>query len=208
MSGQSCNVAGSKSAPFGHTSVPASSSSLTALNVLSSRSGPNNAPFRTGSKSMRCSVLSLNPTARVYGPTMLKRRHPMYWMAHGLPEWFDLDGRLAGLQEIPVVLQFRAVNFGPRLNEPELRLGKAAAQALDCVHCEYGRLILVVSVEVRSAMLPARFNEHSNNGSRRSARARARSNSSVVQILVVGLTCRFSRGGSGCHRPPSAASGC
>jgi hypothetical protein len=29
-------------------------------------------------------------------------RHPMDWMGHLLPERFDLDGRLAGLQEIPV----------------------------------------------------------------------------------------------------------
>jgi hypothetical protein len=27
-------------------------------------------------------------------------------MGHGLPEWFNLDGRLARLQEIPIVLQF------------------------------------------------------------------------------------------------------
>jgi hypothetical protein len=42
-------------------------------------------------------------------------------MLHDLPEWFDLDGRLSGLQEIPVVLQFRPVNLYPRLDEPLLR---------------------------------------------------------------------------------------
>ena len=47
-------------------------------------------------------------------------RHPLNWMAHDLPEWFDLDGRLAGLQEIPVRLQFRSVNLGPGFNQRSL----------------------------------------------------------------------------------------
>src|SRR5688500_9462393 len=38
--------------------------------------------------------------------------HPMDWMAHGLPEWFDLDARLAGLQELPVRLQFFPEDLG------------------------------------------------------------------------------------------------
>ena len=61
------------------------------------------------------------------------------------------------------MLQFCPVNFGPGINEPELRLGKAAAQTLVCVHSEYGRLILLVGVEVRLMMLTARFDEHPND---------------------------------------------
>ena len=90
-------------------------------------------------------------------------RHPMDWMAHALPEWFDLDGRLAGLQEIPVRLQFCSVDLGPSFNQPLLRLRKAAAQAVDRVHRKHRRLILIVRVEVRPVMLAARFDEHSND---------------------------------------------
>jgi hypothetical protein len=93
-------------------------------------------------------------------------------MAHDLPEWFDLDGRFARLQEIPIVPQFCPVNLGPGLNEPELRLGKTAAQALDRVHCEHGRLILIVSVEVRPIMLTACFNEHPNDDSEEARKLR------------------------------------
>jgi hypothetical protein len=46
-------------------------------------------------------------------------------MPHDLPEWFDLDGWLAGLQEIPVVLQFRPMDFGPCLDEPPFEAAKS-----------------------------------------------------------------------------------
>jgi hypothetical protein len=39
-----------------------------------------------------------------------------------LPEWVDLDGRLTGLQERPVVLQLRSVDLCPCLDETLLRL--------------------------------------------------------------------------------------
>jgi hypothetical protein len=53
--------------------------------------------------------------------------HSMDWMAHDLPEWFDLDGRLPGLQQIPVVLQLFPVDLRPSLDQPLLRPGQAAA---------------------------------------------------------------------------------
>lgn len=49
------------------------------------------------------------------------------------PEWIDLDGWLAGLQERPVVLQFGPVDLRPRLNKTLLRLRQAAAEAFDRV---------------------------------------------------------------------------
>ena len=58
------------------------------------------------------------------------------------------------MQQLPIRLQFSPVNLGPRLNEPKLRLGKTAPQALDRIHREHRRLILIVRVEVRSVMLP------------------------------------------------------
>jgi hypothetical protein len=89
----------------------------------------------------------------------------MDWMTHDLPEWFDLDGRLTRLQEIPIMLQFCPVNFGPSLNKPELRFGKAAAQAFDRVYREHRRLILIVRVEIRPVMLTTCFDEQPNDDS-------------------------------------------
>ena len=51
------------------------------------------------------------------------------------------------------MLQFRPVNLGPCLDEPLLRLRQAAAQALNGVHREDSRLLLVVRVEVRAVVL-------------------------------------------------------
>jgi hypothetical protein len=84
-------------------------------------------------------------------------------MDHDLPEWFDLDGRLAGLQQIPVMLQFRPVDLRPCLDEPLLRLWQASARALNRVHREHSRLVLVVRVEMRSVVLRAGFDEHTDN---------------------------------------------
>src|SRR5882672_1504442 len=84
----------------------------------------------------------------------------MDWMDHDLPEWFDLDGRLAGLQEIPVMLQFGPVDLGPCLDESLLRLWQASAQVLNRVHGEDSRMFLVVRVEMRSVVLRAGLDEH------------------------------------------------
>src|SRR5689334_8056580 len=56
--GQSCNVAGSKSAPFGQTSVCISGSILTPLKKVRSLRGEYSSPNRTGGKSMVWAVLS------------------------------------------------------------------------------------------------------------------------------------------------------
>jgi len=84
-------------------------------------------------------------------------------MAHGLPEWFDFDRWLAGLQEIPVVLQFCPMDFGPGFDEPLLRLGQAAAQAFNRVHGEDSRKVLVVRMKMRSVVLSAGFDEHADD---------------------------------------------
>jgi hypothetical protein len=59
----------------------------------------------------------------------------MGWLID-LPQWFDLEGRLTGLQELPVLLELRAVDLGPSLDEPLLRLRQTAAEALDGVDGE------------------------------------------------------------------------
>jgi hypothetical protein len=67
--GQSCNVAESKSAPFGHTMVRTSGSIRTWLKSRESRNAPKSCPRRTGSMLMTCSVLSSNPSFNAWGPT-------------------------------------------------------------------------------------------------------------------------------------------
>jgi hypothetical protein len=62
-------------------------------------------------------------------------------MGHDLPEWLDLDGGLAGLQEIPIVLQFGAVDLRPSLDQPLLCLWQASAQTLNRVHREDRRMV-------------------------------------------------------------------
>lgn len=48
-----------------------------------------------------------------------------------LPEWLDLDGRLTGLQELPVVLEFRSVDLNPGLDETLLRFRQAPAETTE-----------------------------------------------------------------------------
>ena len=87
-------------------------------------------------------------------------------MAHRLPEWFDLDRWLAGLQQFPVGLQFCPMDFRPRFYQSSLRGRQTTAQALDRVYCEYRRLLLVVRVKVRAMMLAACFDEHPDDDSK------------------------------------------
>src|SRR5262245_31036365 len=82
-----------------------------------------------------------------------------------LPQRIDLVGRLPGLQELPILLQLRAVDLRPSLDETALWLGQAAAQAFDRVDREDSRILLVKSVKVSVVMLHARFNEHTDDDS-------------------------------------------
>jgi hypothetical protein len=86
-------------------------------------------------------------------------------MIHDLPEWLDLDGRLARLQQVPVVLQFCPVDLGPCFDEPLLRFRKAATKTLDGVDGEHSRLLLIIGVEVRSMMLTPGLDEHPDHDS-------------------------------------------
>jgi hypothetical protein len=82
-----------------------------------------------------------------------------------LPEWFDLDGRLARLQGIPVVLQFRSVNFRPGFYESALGDGQATAQTLNGVHCKDCCFVLIVRMKMRAVVLSASFDEHPDDDS-------------------------------------------
>lgn len=82
-----------------------------------------------------------------------------------LPERFNLDGRLPGLQQVPVLLQFLTVDLDPRLNETALRDGDLATKHLGGIDGEHRGVFLVVSVEMGPVMLAARFGEHPNDDS-------------------------------------------
>jgi hypothetical protein len=77
-----------------------------------------------------------------------------------LPEGFDLDGRLAGLQELPIVLQFRSMNLRPGLDEPLLGLRQAPAKTIERINREDRCLILIVRVEMCAVILSAGFHKH------------------------------------------------
>jgi hypothetical protein len=81
-------------------------------------------------------------------------------MSHDSPEWFDLDGRLTGLQQVPIVLQLGTVNLGPCFYQPLLRLWQASAQTLDRIHREDGGVVLIERVKVSAMVLCADLDEH------------------------------------------------
>lgn len=105
------------------------------------------------------------------------------------PERIDLDGRAAGLQEVPVCLQFSPVNLGPCLDQAPLGEWQGAAEALDRVEREYCRVLLIVRVEVGAMMGAARFDEHANHDAKKSRQLR---HDVIVAcgfvFFVVGLT--------------------
>jgi hypothetical protein len=56
------------------------------------------------------------------------------------------------LQELPILLQLRPVDLGPRFDETLLRPRQAAPEALDSIDGEHGRMFLLERVNVRSMM--------------------------------------------------------
>ena len=80
-----------------------------------------------------------------------------------LPEWVDLDRRLAGLQERPIGLQLRSVDLRPGFDQALLRLGETPAKAFDGVDREDGRAVLVVRVEMSAMVLGTGFDKHPNH---------------------------------------------
>lgn len=88
-------------------------------------------------------------------------------MLHVLPEWIDLDRRPTRLQELPILLQLRAMNLRPCRDEPLLRCGQSAAQTLNCVDRIHRGLILVIRVEVRTMMRLTCLDEHPNDDAKK-----------------------------------------
>jgi hypothetical protein len=89
------------------------------------------------------------------------------------------------MQEIPIVLQFGAVDLRPSLDQPLLRLWQASAQTLNRVHSEDCRMVLIVRVERCSMVLRAGFDEHPDNY-RETARVPARVSLTSSALLLSG----------------------
>jgi hypothetical protein len=88
---------------------------------------------------------------------------PVNGMRQDLPEWVDLDGRLPGLQELPIVLQLRAVDLGPGLDEALLRFWQASGEVVNRVDGKHRRVLLVERMEMWAAVLRASLDEHPDN---------------------------------------------
>jgi hypothetical protein len=85
-----------------------------------------------------------------------------------LPQWLNLDRRLTGLQQGPIVLKFVPMDFHPGSDEPFLRLGQGAAKTLDRVNGENGRMFLVIRVEMGPMVRLAGLDVHSDDDSEKS----------------------------------------
>ena len=111
-------------------------------------------------------------------------------MVHGAHRSGSIsDGRSTGLQEVPVGLQFSAVNLSPGLDEAPLREWQGAAQALDRVEREHRGVLLMVRVEMGAMMGAARLDEHSDYDAKEPRQLR---HDAIVAcgsvFFVVGLT--------------------
>jgi hypothetical protein len=80
-----------------------------------------------------------------------------------LPQWFNLEGWLTGLQEVPVAEQFVMMDFSPRFDKTLLRSRKIAANAFNGIESEHGLELLIRRMEVRSVVRCADLREHPNN---------------------------------------------
>ena len=69
------------------------------------------------------------------------------------------------MQESPVVQQFVAMDFCPRLDNALLRSGKRAADTVDRIDGEHGAEFLVHRVEMRTMMWRADFGKHPDDDS-------------------------------------------
>jgi hypothetical protein len=61
------------------------------------------------------------------------------------------------------VYQLRSVDFSPCLDQTLLWFRQATAQTLERIDREYCRVFLIIGVEVRTVVLTARFDEHSDD---------------------------------------------
>src|SRR5436190_23557991 len=89
-----------------------------------------------------------------------------------LSQRVNLERRPAGLQERPVLQQFRMVDFGPCFDEALLRARKAAADAFDRVQSERCDYILIRGMEMRPVVRCTDLQEHSNYDSEESGNLR------------------------------------
>jgi hypothetical protein len=81
---------------------------------------------------------------------------------------FNLEGRLNGLQELPIAQEFIVMNFSPRFDESLLGSVEIASDTLDRVKSERGSCVLISGMEMRPVARYADFHQHSNHDSEES----------------------------------------
>jgi hypothetical protein len=85
-----------------------------------------------------------------------------------LPQWLNLERRLARLQAPPVLQLFGMMNLGPRLHQALLRTRKRATDALDRIQGKRRDGVRVRRMEMRPVVWSADFREHPNDDSEES----------------------------------------
>ncbi len=79
---------------------------------------------------------------------------------HNLTEWRNRQWRFAGLQTLPVRLQFGFVQFRPGFDQPSLSSWKRTGNQFDGTDLINRDRVTVVSMEVRKMMRVAGFKKH------------------------------------------------
>ena len=79
---------------------------------------------------------------------------------HNLTEWCNRQRRFAGLQTLPVRLQFGFMQFRPGFNQPGLSSWKRTGNQFDGTDLINRDRIAGVSMEVRKMMRPSGFKKH------------------------------------------------
>ena len=69
------------------------------------------------------------------------------------------------MQQVPISLEFLAMNFCPGLDQSLLCPGEAPADALDRIYREHACRLLIVGMKMGTVMRHSRFDEHSNHDS-------------------------------------------
>ena len=82
--------------------------------------------------------------------------------APGLLQRSDLHGRMAGLQKLAIHPKFLTMEFAPRLDQPALRSGQAAADAFNRIDGVGRCRVQVVRMKAWPVKRGSRFHEHVN----------------------------------------------
>jgi hypothetical protein len=129
--------------------------------------GPKQLSFQDWSKVDALTRAVFEPQRQRVRTDDLHVLDAMNGVTHGMTsrsaQWLDLERRLAGLQEDPVLQQFLVVDLCPRLDQSLLRARKITTDALDGIEREHPCGRVVHGMEVGSMMRLTDLHEHSDD---------------------------------------------